>query len=102
MLVVSSLVSLYYNVIIAWTFYYLSMSFQSPLPWSCDAPQNGPLCQAQVPGGSEGGGQGVAGSVEGGQESLGGPRPYTAPPLAQGGAWSSLGELEAVRLHCQP
>ncbi|XP_025028314.1 sodium-dependent proline transporter-like isoform X2 [Python bivittatus] len=47
MLVVSSLVSLYYNVIIAWTFYYLSMSFQSPLPWSCDAPQNGPLCQSQ-------------------------------------------------------
>ncbi|XP_026550184.1 sodium- and chloride-dependent glycine transporter 2-like, partial [Notechis scutatus] len=47
MLVVSSLVSLYYNVIIAWTFYYLSMSFQSPLPWSCDAPPNRPLCQAQ-------------------------------------------------------
>ncbi|XP_032075566.1 sodium-dependent proline transporter-like [Thamnophis elegans] len=47
MLVVSSLVSLYYNVIIAWTFYYLSMSFQSPLPWSCQAPHNRPLCQAQ-------------------------------------------------------
>uniref|UniRef100_A0A8C0QJY6 Transporter n=1 Tax=Chelonoidis abingdonii TaxID=106734 RepID=A0A8C0QJY6_CHEAB len=45
MLLVSSLVSLYYNVIIAWTFYYLGMSFQSPLPWSCDAPQNAPLCQ---------------------------------------------------------
>uniref|UniRef100_A0A8C6XXT7 Transporter n=1 Tax=Naja naja TaxID=35670 RepID=A0A8C6XXT7_NAJNA len=43
MLVVSSLVSLYYNVIIAWTFYYVSMSFQSPLPWSCDAPHNRPL-----------------------------------------------------------
>uniref|UniRef100_A0A8C3F9Q2 Transporter n=1 Tax=Chrysemys picta bellii TaxID=8478 RepID=A0A8C3F9Q2_CHRPI len=42
MLLVSSLVSLYYNVIIAWTFYYLGMSFQSPLPWSCDAPQNVP------------------------------------------------------------
>uniref|UniRef100_A0A8C6XXJ9 Solute carrier family 6 member 7 n=1 Tax=Naja naja TaxID=35670 RepID=A0A8C6XXJ9_NAJNA len=51
MLVVSSLVSLYYNVIIAWTFYYVSMSFQSPLPWSCDAPHNRPLCQAQVPAG---------------------------------------------------
>ncbi|XP_070605459.1 sodium-dependent proline transporter-like isoform X2 [Erythrolamprus reginae] len=47
MLVVSSLVSLYYNVIIAWTFYYLSASFQSPLPWSCNAPQNRHLCQAQ-------------------------------------------------------
>ncbi|XP_078514798.1 sodium-dependent proline transporter-like [Lissotriton helveticus] len=45
MLLVSSLVSLYYNVIIAWTFYYLGMSFQSPLPWSCDAPQNAHLCK---------------------------------------------------------
>ncbi|XP_067424400.1 sodium-dependent proline transporter-like [Emydura macquarii macquarii] len=45
MLLVSSLVSLYYNVIIAWTFYYLGMSFQSPLPWSCDAPRNAHLCQ---------------------------------------------------------
>ncbi|XP_044879841.1 sodium-dependent proline transporter-like isoform X2 [Mauremys mutica] len=45
MLLVSSLVSLYYNVIIAWTFYYLGTSFQSPLPWSCEAPQNAPLCQ---------------------------------------------------------
>ncbi|XP_054829812.1 sodium-dependent proline transporter-like isoform X2 [Eublepharis macularius] len=47
MLLVSSLVSLYYNVIIAWTFYYLGASFQSPLPWSCDALQNAHLCQAQ-------------------------------------------------------
>ncbi|XP_068122599.1 sodium-dependent proline transporter-like [Hyperolius riggenbachi] len=37
MLLVSTLVSLYYNVIIAWTFYYLGKSFQSPLPWSCDS-----------------------------------------------------------------
>uniref|UniRef100_A0A8B9VDL6 Transporter n=1 Tax=Anas zonorhyncha TaxID=75864 RepID=A0A8B9VDL6_9AVES len=50
MLLVSSLVSLYYNVIIAWTFYYLGSSFQSPLPWSCDAPQNAELCQVGVPG----------------------------------------------------
>nr|XP_028581320.1 sodium-dependent proline transporter-like [Podarcis muralis] len=47
MLLVSSLVSLYYNIIIAWTFYYLGMSLQSPLPWSCDAPQNAHLCQFQ-------------------------------------------------------
>ncbi|XP_034972302.1 sodium-dependent proline transporter isoform X2 [Zootoca vivipara] len=47
MLLVSSLVSLYYNIIIAWTFYYLGMSLQSPLPWSCDAPQNARLCQFQ-------------------------------------------------------
>ncbi|XP_049679550.1 sodium-dependent proline transporter-like isoform X7 [Accipiter gentilis] len=45
MLITSSLVSLYYNVIIAWAFYYLGSSFQSPLPWSCDAPGNAYLCQ---------------------------------------------------------
>lgn len=45
MLVVSSLVSIYYNVIIAWAFYYLGSSFHSPLPWSCDAPRNAELCQ---------------------------------------------------------
>lgn len=45
MLVVASLVSLYYNVIIAWTFYYLGSSFQNPLPWSCEAPANFHLCQ---------------------------------------------------------
>ncbi|NXK99565.1 SC6A7 protein, partial [Mesembrinibis cayennensis] len=48
MLIVSSLVSLYYNVIIAWAFYYLGSSFQSPLPWSCDAPRNAHLCQVVV------------------------------------------------------
>uniref|UniRef100_A0A663ES19 Transporter n=1 Tax=Aquila chrysaetos chrysaetos TaxID=223781 RepID=A0A663ES19_AQUCH len=45
MLIVSSLLSLYYNVIIAWALYYLGSSFQSPLPWSCDAPGNAYLCQ---------------------------------------------------------
>ncbi|NXN76689.1 SC6A7 protein, partial [Himantopus himantopus] len=45
MLIVSSLVSLYYNVIIAWAFYYLGSSFRRPLPWSCDAPWNADLCQ---------------------------------------------------------
>ncbi|TSL04366.1 Sodium-dependent proline transporter [Bagarius yarrelli] len=44
MLCVSTLVCLYYNVIIAWTFYYLGSSFQSPLPWSCNAIANAPLC----------------------------------------------------------
>uniref|UniRef100_A0AAY5KIM0 Transporter n=1 Tax=Esox lucius TaxID=8010 RepID=A0AAY5KIM0_ESOLU len=44
MLCVSTLVCLYYNVIIAWTFFYLGSSFQSPLPWSCDAPANAYLC----------------------------------------------------------
>ncbi|XP_044159859.1 sodium-dependent proline transporter-like isoform X2 [Bufo gargarizans] len=45
MLLVSALVSLYYNVIIAWTFFYLGNSFQSPLPWSCEAPEYAALCQ---------------------------------------------------------
>eukprot|EP00079_Xenopus_tropicalis_P033489 XP_017947260.1 PREDICTED: sodium-dependent proline transporter-like isoform X2 [Xenopus tropicalis] len=45
MLLVSALVSLYYNVIIAWTFYYLGQSFQSPLPWSCDSALYSQLCQ---------------------------------------------------------
>ncbi|XP_018586010.2 sodium-dependent proline transporter [Scleropages formosus] len=44
MLCVSTLVCLYYNVIIAWTFFYLGSSFQSPLPWSCDAITNVALC----------------------------------------------------------
>ncbi|XP_049679552.1 sodium-dependent proline transporter-like isoform X9 [Accipiter gentilis] len=51
MLITSSLVSLYYNVIIAWAFYYLGSSFQSPLPWSCDAPGNAYLCQRAGAGG---------------------------------------------------
>ncbi|XP_052668496.1 sodium-dependent proline transporter-like isoform X1 [Harpia harpyja] len=51
MLIVSSLVSFYYNVIIAWAFYYLGSSFQSPLPWSCDAPRNVYLCQRAGAGG---------------------------------------------------
>ncbi|XP_010574999.1 PREDICTED: sodium-dependent proline transporter-like isoform X3 [Haliaeetus leucocephalus] len=45
MLIASSLVCVYYNVIIAWAFYYLGSSFQSPLPWSCDAPGNAYFCQ---------------------------------------------------------
>ncbi|NWU71524.1 SC6A7 protein, partial [Pterocles burchelli] len=49
MLIVSSLVSLYYNVIIAWALYYLGSSFQSPLPWSCNAPANAELCQVGDP-----------------------------------------------------
>ena len=50
MLIEFSLVSLYYVVIIAWAIYYLVSSFQSPLPWSCDAPRNADLCQVGGPG----------------------------------------------------
>ncbi|NXJ99562.1 SC6A7 protein, partial [Corythaixoides concolor] len=49
-LIVSSLVSLYYNVVVAWAFYYLGSSFQSPLPWACAAPGNAELCQVGGPG----------------------------------------------------
>uniref|UniRef100_A0A4W6FU74 Transporter n=1 Tax=Lates calcarifer TaxID=8187 RepID=A0A4W6FU74_LATCA len=52
MLCVSTLVCLYYNVIIAWTFYYLGSSFQSPLPWSCDALANAALCGNATTGNS--------------------------------------------------
>ncbi|NXK54794.1 SC6A7 protein, partial [Chauna torquata] len=64
MLIVSSLVSLYYNVIIAWAFYYLGSSFQSPLPWSCDAPRNAELCQVGAGGdGDDGVLQNASGSA---------------------------------------
>lgn len=35
MVIVSTLVSIYYNVIIAYSLFYLFASFQNPLPWSC-------------------------------------------------------------------
>lgn len=54
MLCVSTLVCLYYNVIIAWTFYYLGSSFQSPLPWSCDALANAALCNGTFSNSSSG------------------------------------------------
>lgn len=34
MVVVSGMVCVYYNVIVAWTLYYLFMSFRAVLPWS--------------------------------------------------------------------
>ncbi|NXI90904.1 SC6A7 protein, partial [Psophia crepitans] len=47
-LIVSSLVSLCYNVVIAWAIYYLGSSFQSPLPWSCLAMAVTVTCQGSV------------------------------------------------------
>ncbi|KAK2181587.1 hypothetical protein NP493_391g02039 [Ridgeia piscesae] len=45
MFMVSLLVSIYYNVIIAWAIFYLFASFKSQLPWaSCDQAWNSPLC----------------------------------------------------------
>ncbi|XP_046360333.1 sodium- and chloride-dependent glycine transporter 1-like [Haliotis rufescens] len=43
--VVSGMCALYYNVIIAWTLYYLGNSFLPKLPWtSCDNAWNTPTC----------------------------------------------------------
>ncbi|XP_078359801.1 sodium- and chloride-dependent GABA transporter 1-like isoform X2 [Oculina patagonica] len=45
MVIITFLCSVYYNVIMAWTFYYLFASFQKNLPWeSCDKDWNTDLC----------------------------------------------------------
>ena len=45
MIVVDSVVSVYYNVIIAWSIYYIFSSFSSELPWSsCDNSWNTIYC----------------------------------------------------------
>lgn len=39
MVIVSAIVMLYYNIIIAWTLFYMFASFRSKLPWqNCEAP----------------------------------------------------------------
>ncbi|XP_045130389.1 sodium- and chloride-dependent glycine transporter 2-like [Portunus trituberculatus] len=45
MIVVSALVAIYYNIILAWTLFYTFASFTSVLPWShCDNSFNSHLC----------------------------------------------------------
>lgn len=49
MVMVSGIVSVYYNVIIAWSLYYLLMSFRAELPWStCGNEWNNELCFSSV------------------------------------------------------
>ncbi|XP_050417804.1 sodium- and chloride-dependent glycine transporter 1 isoform X2 [Patella vulgata] len=45
MVIISGIVCIYYNIIIAWTLYYLFVSMQSVLPWSnCDNDWNTEQC----------------------------------------------------------
>ena len=45
MVVVTGFVTIYYNVIMAWTLFYMFSGFQSPLPWGdCFNGTNSPLC----------------------------------------------------------
>ncbi len=46
MQVVSTLFCMYYNVILAWSLYYLGKSFTGDLPWaSCGHEWNTPMCK---------------------------------------------------------
>lgn len=46
MIMVSFLVSIYYNMIIAWCLLYMFQSFRKDVPWrTCDNTWNTPLCQ---------------------------------------------------------
>lgn len=49
MVVLTGVVSLYYNVILAWTLYYFGMSFSPVLPWSnCDNAWNTVDCYTRT------------------------------------------------------
>ncbi|GCB69037.1 hypothetical protein scyTo_0013910 [Scyliorhinus torazame] len=62
MVLVSSFVSIYYNVIIGYSLYYMFASFQSPVPWAdcfswwgadetCSRKPRDPLCNLSMAGG---------------------------------------------------
>ncbi|XP_046584048.1 sodium-dependent proline transporter-like [Haliotis rubra] len=49
MVVLTAIISIYYNVILAWTLYYIVGSFSSVLPWStCDNEWNTDLCHVRT------------------------------------------------------
>ena len=49
MLVISFLVSIYYNVILGWALYYLFESFRAEVPWKhCNQPWNTDQCSEKI------------------------------------------------------
>lgn len=49
MVVLIGIVAVYYTVIMAWSLFYLAMSFSSTLPWShCNNPWNTPACFSRL------------------------------------------------------
>lgn len=46
----TTLVSIYYNVIVAYSFYYMFASFQFPLPWSACSSQADAVCNSTSAG----------------------------------------------------
>nr|WLN44358.1 AAT3 [Sinonovacula rivularis] len=50
MVVVSAMTSMYYNMVLAWAFYYMFASFTSELPWTdCNNKWNTKYCAQKVP-----------------------------------------------------
>ena len=51
MVIISAVVCIYYNVIIAWTIYYIVMSLRAVVPWAtCGNPWNTPACSLVTKG----------------------------------------------------
>lgn len=50
MVMVTLIVSIYYNVIIGYSLYYMFASFQSPLPWAANFSGGGANCSSSSAG----------------------------------------------------